>query len=199
MAPQALVHRGAQAIGTPVRAARTAVLSHWRMQGIGIVRIIFGVIWGIDAWFKWQPSFINNFASYLTGSQQMAGQPAVVQHWIGFWVNTVNVDPRFFAYFVAVAETLLAIALIFGVMSNLSYIGGAMLAVVIWSTAESFGGPYVAGSTDVGASIIYVLVFAALFFACAGRFIGLDKRLGGKLGRFSWLASGGRTSNLQIP
>ncbi len=38
---------------------------------------------------------------------------------------------------------------------------------VIWSTAEGFGGPYTAGSTDIGAAIIYVLVFLALWFGHA--------------------------------
>jgi hypothetical protein len=24
----------------------------WRLTGIGLLRILFGVVWGIDAWFK---------------------------------------------------------------------------------------------------------------------------------------------------
>jgi thiosulfate dehydrogenase (quinone) large subunit len=194
MAQQALLHRGAEAITTPARTASASVLSHWRMQGIGILRIVFGLVWGLDAWFKWQPDFINNFSQYLTSAEQQAGQPAIVQHWIGFWINTVNVDPHVFAHGIAVVETLVALALIFGVLSNLTYVGGALMSVVIWSTAESFGGPYTAGSTDIGAAIIYVLVFAGLFLACAGRYVGLDDRIGAKLGRFSWLASGGASA-----
>jgi uncharacterized membrane protein YphA (DoxX/SURF4 family) len=89
-----------------------------------------------------------------------------------------------------VVETLIAIGLILGLFSNLTYIGGALLSVVIWSTAESFGGPYAAGSTDIGAAIIYVLVFAGLFLAASGRYLGLDPWLGKHLGRFSFLASG---------
>lgn len=163
-------------------------ISRWRLDGIGILRIVFGVVWGIDAWFKWQPGFVDNFVTYLKGAQQ--GQPWPIHHWIGFWVNVVNVDPHAFAYVVAAGETLVALALILGVFSNLTYVVGILLSTVIWSTAEGFGGPYVAGSTDIGAAIIYVLVFVGLFLSSAGLYLGLDRRLTAILGRFGWLASG---------
>ena len=63
--------------------------------------------------------------------------------------------------------------------------------MVIWTTAEGLGGPYKAGSTDIGAAIIYVLVFAGLYLAMAGRQYGLDTRVGRHLkGRWAHLASG---------
>lgn len=158
------------------------------MKGIGILRIVFGLVWAIDAWFKWQPDFIHNFVSYLTGS--LDGQPAAVQAWINFWINVVKVDPHFFAYLVAIGETAVAIGLIFGLLSNLTDIVGILLAVVIWATAEGFGGPYRAGSSDIGAAIIYVLVLVGLFLANAGLYYGVDRWLSPKLGRLSLLASG---------
>lgn len=84
----------------------------------------------------------------------------------------------------------MALALILGVFSNLTYVVGILLSIVIWTTAEGFGGPYVAGSTDIGAAIIYALVFVGLFLSSAGLHLGLDRRLTTILGRFSWLASG---------
>jgi thiosulfate dehydrogenase (quinone) large subunit len=162
--------------------------SSWRVNSIGFVRILFGIVWGIDAWFKWQPGFADNFKDYLTSAQQ--GQPWPVHHWIGFWVNTVSVDPTVFAYLVAAGETAVAIALILGVFVNLTAVIGALLAMVIWSTAEGFGGPYKAGSTDIGAAIIYVLVFAGLFVSSSGLYFGLDRKLTPKLGKFGVLASG---------
>ncbi len=163
-------------------------LRKWRANGIGICRILFGVVWAIDAQFKWRPSFINDLVSYLVSGRD--GQPFLVKEWISFWIDIVKVDPTVFAYFIAAAETGLALALLLGIFSNLAYIGGGLLALVIWSTAEGLGGPYVAGSTDIGASIIYAIVFALLFFSHAGLYYGLDKWLTSKLGRFSWLASG---------
>ncbi len=159
-----------------------------RAYRIGMVRIAFGVIWAIDAQFKWRPAFIDGLASYLSGA--MEGQPHLVQDWIHFWVDVVNVNPTAFAYFVAIAEAALAIALILGLFSNLAYLGGTVMALVIWSTAEGFGGPYVAGSTDIGAAIIYVFVFALLYLTQAGQHLGLDRWLGGMLGRWAFLASG---------
>lgn len=163
-------------------------LTLFQTRAIGIVRIVFGLVWLIDAQFKWRPSFINDLANYLMGA--MPGQPAAVRAWIGFWMNVVKVNPELFAYFVAISETALAFALIFGVLSNMAYLGGALLAIIIWSTAEGFGGPYVAGSTDIGAAIIYVFVFALLYLTQAGLWLGLDARLSRYLGRWSFLASG---------
>lgn len=163
-------------------------LADWRFTAIGMLRIVFGIVWAIDAWFKWQPSFRDNFTSYLTGAQD--GQPWPIHHWIGFWVNVVHIDPTAFAYLVAIGETAIALALILGVFSNLSYAVGIVLAVVIWTTAEGFGGPYEAGSTDIGAAVIYVLVFVGLFLSAAGLYLGLDRRLTPRLGRWGVLASG---------
>jgi thiosulfate dehydrogenase (quinone) large subunit len=152
------------------------------------MRVLFGIVWGIDAWFKWQPGFVNNFKDYLASAQQ--NQPWPVHHWIGFWVNTVGIDPTVFAYLVAGAETAIALALILGVFMNLTSAVGVLLTVVIWSTAEGFGGPYQAGSTDIGAAIIYAMVFVGLFLSSAGLYYGLDRRLTPKLGRLGVLASG---------
>ena len=161
----------------------------WRQTGIGIGRIVFGLIWAIDAWLKWQPGFITDFTDYLSGAQK--DQPQIIHHWIGFWITTVGIDPRFFAYAVAVGETLIAVALILGVFTNLTAVGGTLLSLMIWSTAEGFGGPYESGSTDIGAAVIYVLVFAGIFLSSAGLYLGLDRRLMQYLGKLGFLASGG--------
>ncbi len=160
----------------------------WRLRGIGIVRIIFGLIWAIDAWFKWQPSFLDTITSML--NDKLKGQPLATQAWLTFWIHTVNLDPAFFAHLVAITETLLAIGLILGAFSNSIYVIGSVLSVLIWATAEGFGGPYDTGSVDIGASIIYAVVFALLFFANAGMYRGVDRRLTPALKRFGFLASG---------
>lgn len=160
----------------------------WRGRAFGVLRIVFGCIWAIDAAFKWQPAFQTGFVSYLSGA--LDGQPELVKAWIGFWIDIVKVDPSVFASIVAASETALAIALILGVFSNLANLGGILLALVIWTTAEGFGGPYQAGSTDIGTAIIYLLVFVALFLAQSGLHLGVDRRLTPRLGRFGWLASG---------
>jgi len=173
---------------TPTAVPAALPFAAWRLKGIGVLRVAFGLVWLIDAWFKWQPDFINNFSGYLTGP--LDGQPGWVQSWIHFWINIVNVDPHVFAHAVAIGETAIALALILGAFSNLTYLAGVLLSVVIWTTAEGFGGPYKSGSTDIGAAIIYVLVFAGLFLSSSGLYLGLDGRLSKALGKFNWLASG---------
>jgi len=163
-------------------------LSSWRLKGIGLLRIVFGLIWAVDASFKWQPGFIGTFSDFLTGA--LEGQPPAVQAWINLWINVIKVNPSVFAHLVAIGETAVALGLILGVLSNLADIGGALLALVIWSTAEGFGGPYAAGSTDVGSALIYVLVFVALFLTHAGLVSGLDRQLTPAMGRWGFLASG---------
>jgi thiosulfate dehydrogenase [quinone] large subunit len=170
-------------------ARLTAVpLDPWRRWGLSVLRIVFGLTWAVDAYFKWQPAFQSGFVKYLTGA--LDGQPSAIKTWIGFWINIVGVNPRLFAVIVALGETALAVALILGVFSNLATLGGLLLCLVIWTTAEGFGGPYVAGSTDIGTAIIYIFVFAALFLTQSGLYMGIDRSLTPMLGRWGWLASG---------
>ncbi len=144
-------------------------------RSFAVLRIVFGFVWLIDAYFKWSPAFINNLTSYLTDGAQ--GQGALVQAWINLWVQGVNVEPHFFAITVAVAETAIALGLIFGVFSKITMTGGMLMALVIWSTAEGFGGPYQPGSTDIGAAIIYFIVFVALWLGKSWRYYSIDKLL----------------------
>jgi hypothetical protein len=32
--------------------------------------------------------------------------------------------------------------------------------MLVWSTAEGFGGPYTSGASDIGTAVVYALVFA---------------------------------------
>jgi uncharacterized membrane protein YbhN (UPF0104 family) len=51
-----------------------------------------------------------------------------------------KIDSAIFAYLVAPAETGLAIALVLRIFSNFACVGGGLLSLVIWSTAEGLGG-----------------------------------------------------------
>jgi uncharacterized membrane protein YphA (DoxX/SURF4 family) len=141
-------------------------------KAFSILRIIFGCVWAIDAYFKWQPAFIDNFASYLMDAAQ--GQPPLVQAWINLWVKGIGVDPHAFAIVVALGETSIAIGLIFGLFTKAAHMGGMAMSLVIWSTAEGFGGPYVAGSTDIGAAVVYFLLHVALWLGKSWRYYSVD-------------------------
>ena len=141
-------------------------------KSFAILRIIFGGVWLIDASFKWNSAFLDNFTSYLTGGAE--GQSALVRAWIHLWVQTVSVNPHFFAVIVAITETVLGLGLIFGLFTEIAILGGIAMTLVIWSTAEGFGGPYVPGSTDIGAAIIYAIVFVALWLGRCWRYYSVD-------------------------
>ena len=123
-------------------------------------RIIFGVIWLVDAVLKWLPGFRSSYMDMITGAAQ--GQPGWLKWWFDFWINLQRPQAIFFGYLVAVVETLIALALIFGFARKLTYISAAGFSFLIWATAEGFGGPYTSGSADIGTAIIYTIVFLGL-------------------------------------
>ena len=153
-------------------------------RSFAVLRIIFGFVWLIDASFKWSPAFINNLTDYLTEGSQ--GQPALVQSWINLWIHGVSVNPHLFAIIVALAESAIALGLIFGLFTEIAIAGGIAMTLVIWSTAEGFGGPYAPGSTDIGAAIIYAIVFVALWLGRSWRYFSLDSVLKKKLRFLYW-------------
>lgn len=124
------------------------------------VRIAFGVIWLVDAILKWLPGFRSGYMDYLAEGAQ--GQPSWLRGWFNFWINLQEPRAELFAYLVAVVETLIAVALIIGFARKITYIGAIVFSLLIWATAEGFGGPYTSGSEDVGAAIIYAVVFGSL-------------------------------------
>ena len=62
----------------------------------------------------------------------------------------------------ASAMRVSAVALIAGFARKVTYIAAIVFSVLIWMTAEGFGGPYTSGASDIGTAIIYAVVFAAL-------------------------------------
>jgi uncharacterized membrane protein YphA (DoxX/SURF4 family) len=128
---------------------------------VALFRIFFGVIWLVDAAFKWLPSFVQNIHADVMAAGQ--GEPSWLHWWFRTWHDIVSQSPATFGYTTAVLETLIAIGLIFGLARSSTYILGALVSVGIWSVAEGFGGPYGSGSTDIGAAVMYAVVFLALY------------------------------------
>jgi uncharacterized membrane protein YphA (DoxX/SURF4 family) len=132
----------------------------WRNFDVAALRIVFGIIWGVDAWLKWQPGFRATFLPNMISTAD--GEPHWIRWWFDFVVAMERSAPALFVYMGAITETLLAITVILGVARRVVYIGGALYALMIWCTADGFGAPYGPGATDIGPSIIYALVFLAL-------------------------------------
>src|SRR5947209_5815273 len=162
---------------------------NWRERGVGIARIIFGLVWVVAAILQWLPQFQDTFVGQVAAAK--AGQPGFIQAWISFWANLVSVNPLLFARMLAATETVIAAFLILGLFSNLTSIVGIFLSLGIWSIPEGFGGPYIPGfSTDIGTAFPYAILFVVLLCLSAGRYYGLDQWLTPRLGRLGFLASG---------
>ena len=93
---------------------------------------------------------------------QADGQPRWLKPWFDFWIKLQHPHPYVWAYLVAVIETLIAVALLVGLARTFTFISAAVFSLLIWGTAEGFGGPYTRGASDVGTALIYALVFGAL-------------------------------------
>ncbi len=139
----------------PVASGRCA--SAWPKD---VLRITFGVIWLIDATLKWLPGFRATYMSVIMGEAQ--GQPGWLQPWFHFWIRFQHPDAMLLAYLAAGIETLIAVALIIGFARKLTYLSAIVFSLLIWGTAEGFGGPYTSGASDIGTAIIYAVVFAGL-------------------------------------
>ncbi len=124
------------------------------------LRVAFGLIWVVDAAFTWTSQFATNYVGYLHNAAQ--GQHPWSAWWFDFWIWLVTPNADVFVWLTRIAETLLAAALVLGFARKSVYVLGALFSLLIWSTAEGFGGPYAVGATNMGAALAYVIIFVAL-------------------------------------
>ncbi len=132
----------------------------WPAVASAALRIAFGIIWAIGAAFTWTSQFAANYVGYLHNAAQ--GQPAWSAWWFEMWIAVVTPHAMLFVWLTRAAETLLAFALLFGFARRTAYVLGALFSLLIWSTAEGFGGPYTVGAANMGTALTYVLVFLLL-------------------------------------
>jgi nitrite reductase (NO-forming) len=132
----------------------------WLVPLTSAIRAAFGVIWAIDAFFTWRPAFAVHYVGYLQNAAQ--NQPPWLQPWFTLWLSLVSSHSDLFVWLTRLVETAIALGLLFGVARKWVYVLGICFSLVIWSTAEGFGGPYVVGAANLGPALAYVLVFAAL-------------------------------------
>lgn len=124
------------------------------------LRVCFGLVWTVDAGLKWLPGFRQGFSGMLAGAA--TGQPGWLQPWFGIWRAVSRSGGGALAWATALTETAIALGLLVGLARGLTYLVGAGYGLLLWASAEGFGGPYRSGSTDVGAGIVYALAFIAL-------------------------------------
>ncbi len=144
-------------------------LDNWFVRNATLLktamRVIFGIVWGIDGALKFQPGLVESFSSMV--SDAAAGQPSWLAGWFSYWASTTMSNPALFVYGTGLLELALAFCLITGFLRKLAYTAGFFFSLLIWSVPEGFGGPYGPGSTDIGTGIIYAFVFIFLLLTNA--------------------------------
>ena len=144
---------------------------NWRV----LLRVFFAFVWTIDAYFKWLfVLYGGSLASVIDSASQ--GQPKFAASWIVFWANSSSSIPNF-TLVIAISETVIAALLFVGLLTPMVSILGIAFNLLIWSTAEGFGGIFQSGATDVGTGPLYAAIFAGLIVIQAGRQKGIDKLL----------------------
>ncbi len=134
--------------------------SNWPALTGTALRVAFGLIWAVSAALTWTSDFASHYVGYLHNAA--TGQPAWSAWWFDLWIGLVTPHTTFFVWATRIAETLLALALLLGFARRITYVVGILFSLLIWSTAEGFGGPYSVGANNIGAAISYVLIFVAL-------------------------------------
>lgn len=158
------------------RGARTGYF--W----IEAVRVLFGFVWAWDAMYKARPHFLAHFTSYLIGPNAMSGvgahamlgmagmtgQPGWVVAWLHGWVGFIDAaSPLAFGIATAVIEVAIAWGLLTRRGLRVVLPLGFIFSLLIWVTAEGFGGPFGNGTTGMpgnmfGTAIIYAFLFVGL-------------------------------------
>ncbi|QRP50392.1 hypothetical protein [Amycolatopsis sp. FDAARGOS 1241] len=161
-----------------------------RRRLAGLLRILFGVVWAIDAALKWRPDFLHGRVfAHQFGIHDEITTP-VIRQWIDLWQHLASVAPMGLGVATAIVETLIAAALLTGTLSTVAYVGSAVYSFGIWSAAEGFGLPWsAAGATDIGPSIGYIIAALLLLAAPGSATWSVDRVLRPHLGRYRWLSA----------
>jgi thiosulfate dehydrogenase [quinone] large subunit len=125
------------------------------------LRILFGIVWVVDAVLKFEPAFYRGLLTFVMSKD--AGEPGWLNPWFHAWYRIIGLNPTLFAIVIIIVEAFIALSLLFGIARRLNYIIAIPFMFLIWGVGEAFGGPYVAGSTDINAGFIYVIAFLFLY------------------------------------
>ncbi len=131
-------------------------------------RLAFGLLWLFDAVLKSLPAFLFHFTSQITSV--IPGQPHLVAVWLGFVANVTGlIGPVTVAILVAIAETVIAISLLTGRALKIMLPFSVLYSLLVWVTAEAFGGPYTSAGTGVRGNVLgnVIIYLLPLFFLWA--------------------------------
>ncbi|MGA7800615.1 MAG: hypothetical protein WCC36_07365 [Gammaproteobacteria bacterium] len=137
-----------------------------QQTAFGALRVVFGIVWLINAWFQVQSIYLGHFLNWF--AENHAGESSWLHAYIG-WVfhgilatGTLPVEIT-----IAVVDILLALSLLTGLWLRFFGIVGIVYSLFVWSTMGALGEPYSTGSTDPGAGIVYAIAFVFIMLAAS--------------------------------
>jgi len=144
-------------------------------RSVGIVRIVTGVIFFAEGFSKIAGDFVRG--GFAESARETAAGPAW-GFWSGFLRSVVIPNATAFAWFFALAELALGVALVLGFLTRAATIGGIFLMVILLLgqthvPKKGWEGWVTAGLTTKFALLLLWLLFSA----DAGRVWGVDARL----------------------
>ncbi|MGH7119137.1 MAG: hypothetical protein ACREFP_09160 [Acetobacteraceae bacterium] len=143
-------------------AERAKEVDITKNEMFSLARVAFGILWAYDALYKFQPYFLTHYMDFLNGAKSdvTGWRAAYDQIWIAI---SLLIGSAVMAWLVAIFEAVTAFGLLAGhrALRALAPIG-FILAFLIWSVPEEFGGPYHLGVGHgplhmFGTAIIYML------------------------------------------
>jgi hypothetical protein len=130
-----------------------------QQQRIGIIRILFALVYLAITFLQTNSTYIDNFGQMFR-ADWVDGQPAWLMlygHHMWLWVERIGASR------VAIATVIINGGLPLSLLTGfgLRYLTWAGVAchLWLWSTIGKLGGPYTQGATDPGAAIVYALIF----------------------------------------
>lgn len=154
-----------------------------------VMRIVLGVVWAVNASMKWRPSFLDGgIFAHQFGIHDNVTTP-IIRQWIDLWQHVSAAIPAGMGVGSAIVETLIALGLLTGTLTNAVCVVNVIYSFGVWSAAEAFGLPWTTtGSTDVGPSIGYIIAALLLLATHGSSLWSVDRVLRPRLGRYRWLS-----------
>ena len=135
--------------------------------GMTSLRVLVGVLWLNSFWGKFtNPNFVGGFAATNT---RFAGQTDFVWY-KDFLTGTVVPNAEFFAYLTMYGELLVAVALIFGLLTHVGAVAALLMNLNFWLAAGQSGSTFAVNILMGAAAVVFI-------FSPAAKWLSVDRYL----------------------
>ncbi|MEJ2686522.1 MAG: hypothetical protein P8124_04800 [Gammaproteobacteria bacterium] len=135
-----------------------------QQTAFGALRVTFGIIWLINAWFQIQSISLGHFLHWF--AENHSGESPWLHAYIGWIFHGIQLTGTLpIEVTIAVVDILLALSLLTGLWLRFFGVVGILYGLFVWSTMGALGEPYSTGATDPGPGIVYAIAFLLITLA----------------------------------